>query len=888
MLTIALQTLRTRFTLFIGTFIALSLGVALIAGTGQVLNATRQQSGAPAPGRYDAADVVVRAPQSYSVRFGSGDGAYEETRTGTRPHRLGDAEKIGAKVASVPGVAKAVVDRSVPARLLTGPDADAGAETVARGWTSASLAPFRLSGGHAPQRPGEAVLAFAPGAGPVARVGDRLTLLTAQGRHEVRVVGLAERAGATKAADGSAVSAVFLTDTEVRQLSPVPAEADAVAVVAGPGVDARSLAERIGSALPDSGLSAYTGGKKESGTAGASRAEALGQVATLLALMALIGCFVSVFVVSGTFAFSIAQRRRELALLRTVGATPSQVTRMVLAEAAVLGLVASVVGCVLGVQGSGAITAVLKHYGMAPADMTVPVSVPVLVISFVLGLVVALLGVFAASRRAAKVRPVETLRESDVETRVMTTGRWITGGLFLALSVFLLFQLPGAGDDGAVVISMVLTEILVVAMVAFAPLLVPPLVRVAAWPLAALTRFTGTLAADSARSAVRRTASCAAPILVTVAVAGSLVSMSNATSATSINDERAHLRAGVVVKAAGEVGVPADGVRALAGLHGVTGASPIELTSGSLVSFNALIPSTIGAVDADELAGSFRLTAAKGSLGALRGDTVAVSRTVADQAGWSVGEEVSLRLSDTTAMKLKVAAVLDTTAGLPGVLLPRDTLLRASPGLAPGRVYLALADGARPEEVARAAGEVARGYGAEALSHDEWLARSAASAQQEGRTLVLVLLGMALLYTGIAIANTLVMAAEQRAGGLLLLRRLGATGGQVVRSVLWETLTVVVVGGVLGIAAAGVTMLGMGRALSRSTGGTAAFPVPWAEMGMVLGGCLVVAVIASLIPTVLQLRSFRTPRRAASVPTAPGPGNGAAPQQVEPPVASRL
>ncbi|MBL0803081.1 FtsX-like permease family protein, partial [Streptomyces albidoflavus] len=238
-----------------------------------------------------------------------------------------------------------------------------------------------------------------------------------------------------------------------------------------------TVADAVRAALPDSPLAVHTGPGKESGTAGANRAAALDEVATLLAIMALIGCFVSVFVVSGTFAFSIAQRRRELALLRTVGATPAQVTRMVTAEAAALGTAASAVGCLIGVQGSDGITAVLQHYGMAPADMEVPVSVPVLVISFVIGLAVALAGVLAASRRAARVRPAETLRESDTDTKVMTRGRWITGGLFLALAVLLLVQLPRAGDDGAVVISLLLTEILVIAMVAFAPLLVPPLVR---------------------------------------------------------------------------------------------------------------------------------------------------------------------------------------------------------------------------------------------------------------------------------------------------------------------------------------------------------------------------------------------------------------------------
>ncbi|MBT3166960.1 ABC transporter permease [Streptomyces sp. Vc74B-19] len=857
MLTTALQTLRTRFTLFTGTFIALSLGVALIAGTGQVLDATRRQS-APVTGWYDAADVVVRAPQSYSVRFGRGDGAYDETRTGTRVHRLADAEETVRRIEAVPGVDQVVVDRSVPARLSGGPAAGDGTETVARGWSSAPPARLRLSEGRAPARSGEVVLAPAPGAEPEARAGDRRVLFTSQGREEVRVVGVAEGLGS---ADPGGPTTVFLTDPAVRQMSSAPSAADAIAVVAEPGLAAATLADRIRAALPDSTITVRTGAGKESGTAGARRAGALDEVATLLAVMALIGCFVSVFVVAGTFAFSVAQRRRELALLRTLGATPSQVTRLVTTEAALLGLVASGVGCALGAQAGDLLVSVLKHYAMAPAGMTVTVSAPVLVISFVTGVVVALAGAFSASRRAAGVRPAETLREADVESGVMTRGRWIAGGFCSAVAVLLLLQLPRAGSDGAVVVSLLLTMVLVVVLTAFAPLLVPPLVWAAARPLAAFTRSTGALAADNARAAVRRTASCAAPILVAVAVAGALIGMSNATSATAVADERAHLRADIVVEGPGEVGVPAVAVRELDGVPGVRGSVPVATTTGHLVGSSALIPAGIGAVDPGGLSDGFRLRTAEGSMDDLRGATVAVSRTLADQAGWHSGEEVRLRLSDTTELELTVTAVLKSTAGLPGVLLPRDTLLSADPGISVGRVYLTLAGDADPGDATRRAAAVARAYGAEALGRAAWLDRSAEAAEREGRVLVLVLLGMALAYTAVAIANTLVMAAEQRASVVLLMRRLGATGGQVVRSVLWETLTVVAVGGVLGSAAAGVTVLGLGRA-SAEAGDGAVLPVPWSETRVVLGSCLVVAVTASLVPTLIQLRVTRIPRPA--------------------------
>ncbi|WP_411143374.1 FtsX-like permease family protein [Streptomyces sp. x-80] len=853
-MSIALSTLRTRWTLFVGTFIALALGVALIASTGQVLDATRGTSKPGSPGRYDAAAVVVRAGQSFTVDFGSGDGAYDQRQTATSPHRLKDVQKTADAVRAVPGVRQVVIDRSLPARVVAGHTGDAEDRPVGHGWSSAQLTPFHLTRGHAPVGGGQVVVAASVAERAGADVGDKVSVVTPQGRVQMAVAGIAAPPG-KDGVPGEAT--VFFADDTAQRLSADPDRADAVAVLAAPGTSATAataLADRVHTALPDKTLKAATGAAKGGDPAAAARAAALGDVATLLAVMAVIAGFVSIFVVSGTFAFAIAQRSRELALLRTVGATPPQVRRMIMAESAVLGVVASVTGCGIGIFGGRLLASVLSYFGMAPKDFDVPASPPILLISFFVGLGVALLGVFAASRRAAKVRPAETMRDSAVETRVMTPGRWITGSLFLALSVLLLVMLPQAGSDGAVVISLVLTEILVVAMVAFAPLLVPPLVRLATFPLAAVTHVTGALAGDNARAAVRRTASAAAPILVTVAVAGSIVGVTNASSATTIADDRAHLKADVVVAADGGTGLPTTALRELSSVPGVRAASPAAETSGFLVGSSYVMSSGIGAVDPANLSGAIRLDTVKGSLGDLRGDAIAVTKLVAGQLGWRAGDDVEVYLADATKVRVKVAAVISSSAGLPAVLFPRDTLVRHAPDAMANTAYLSLAPGADRAAVTSAAGKIADAYGAAAYDRDDWLARRASAAQEEGHILVLVLLGMAMLYTGIAIANTLVMAAGERAEGITLLRKLGATRPQVLRTVVWETLTVVVVGGVLGVLADGVTMLGMSRALSESGEG-AEFPVPWWEMGSVLAGCLVVAMLATLVPTLIQLRS---------------------------------
>ncbi|MEH0532669.1 ABC transporter permease [Streptomyces stelliscabiei] len=155
---------------------------------------------------------------------------------------------------------------------------------------------------------------------------------------------------------------------------------------------------------------------------------ALVGVSTMLGMATGVAAFVAVFVVGTTFAFSVAQRRRELAVLRATGATPVQVGQLVLAEAALVGAIASGAGCLLGLLGGPLLARLMSDWGLAPAWFRVQVgwsSVLVLFLAFLIGLLLAVLGSGVSVVRAGLIRPLEALRESTIERRAMNAVRWL-------------------------------------------------------------------------------------------------------------------------------------------------------------------------------------------------------------------------------------------------------------------------------------------------------------------------------------------------------------------------------------------------------------------------------------------------------------------------------
>jgi putative ABC transport system permease protein len=205
--------------------------------------------------------------------------------------------------------------------------------------------------------------------------------------------------------------------------------------------------------------------------------------AALLGTTSGLAGFVSVFVVAGTFAYAVTARRREFGLLRTAGATPRQVRRLVLGEALAVGVTASAAGSAAGPLVAAPFARWLVRAGLAPHTLSPHVMVWPLAAAAGAGVTIALTGAWVAARRTGKVQPAEALREAAVDRKVMPWLRWIAGLAALGGSVPLLLLLGSAPSAGTVALFLPIAMLLTTGCAMLAPLLIRPLVWMLALPL---------------------------------------------------------------------------------------------------------------------------------------------------------------------------------------------------------------------------------------------------------------------------------------------------------------------------------------------------------------------------------------------------------------------
>ncbi|MGW5697726.1 FtsX-like permease family protein, partial [Streptomyces asiaticus] len=330
MLSVVPRTLRTRWATFAGSFVALALGVALTAVMGLALASSLDAPGR-GPERFATAPVVVRGADTLRVA----------TPAGVQVRKLAHPRAVPAgTVAKLRRLGTVVMDRSFAVRARGGPD-----DLVGHPWSTAAFAPYRIDAGRPPRAADEVVVS-----GGWARPGTRVRT----DRGTVRVVGTVAGRGFE--------NAVFYTDARAARLSPI-----SVQLV----VDADPAAVREAVRGGD-GVRVLTGqGRRHADPDPDRDREALAAMNAMFGTAGGVAAFVSVFVVASTFAFAVAQRRREFGLLRVAGATPGQLRRMVLAEALVVGVLASATGCLLGAYGAPRLARRVADGGLAPRWFTI-------------------------------------------------------------------------------------------------------------------------------------------------------------------------------------------------------------------------------------------------------------------------------------------------------------------------------------------------------------------------------------------------------------------------------------------------------------------------------------------------------------------------------------
>lgn len=833
MLRLALSTVRTRRFGFAGSFVAVALAVALVCAWFTLL--LSGLASAPGVDRFGAVPLVVRMDPALTVRTGSGQNAdRERVPLDQQPRLPADAVE---RVKKTEGVRDVIPDTPFYAQVVgrngapvPGPG---GGPSLGHGWRAAALTPFTVRAGRAPTGPDEVVLdadlVRRAGASP----GGTVRVVTAAGTRAMRVTGVASPPGRSGLPGRAAL--FFARDAQ--------GPPQFLGVVPEPGTAPDALAVRLRSA----GVEVLTG--RDAARAGSPEiGDRLEYATQFLGPMGGIGLFLAVFVIAGTFGLSILQRGREIALLRAVGATPWQVRRMLAAEACAVALAAAVPGCLLGLPLAHLVLRLMVRNGIAPADFHLSAGVLPFAVATGTGPAVSLLAVVLSAHHAARVRATEALREAAAPRRAMPVPRLLLGLAALggAVPVHLLSQRVG-GEVG-VAFQYLTVMILMAAAVALSPLLTRLLTPPAGAAVAAAARTTGWLAAAGSRAAVRRVASAASAVMLGTALASTALLVADSIESTAEAQSGERVVADRVLVPRDAPGLPASVADQARALPGVAAVSPLRSTtfvSKVLGAPEAMVaqgvaPDAVGAVLAPGVrAGGLSALAEPG--------TVAVSRTHARERGWSVGSRVRGWLGDGTRADLRVVAVYDRSLGLGDFLLDRSAL---SGHLHEGLVDAVLVRARPGADLDEELGALtARTPTVEVLDAAAY-ARLARSGLAQSTTNVYVVLGLLVAFSAVSIVNTCVMGTAERAREFALLRLVGASRGQVVRTICLETTVVAVIGTIVGSAIGLVALAGASGALT----GSLAPHVPLGRFAVVLAGVAVLVVLVSVLPAAMVVR----------------------------------
>ncbi|MFE4368647.1 FtsX-like permease family protein [Streptomyces sp. NPDC056835] len=854
---VARKSIRARRAQFVASFLAVLGGAVLVTACG-VLMESGLFAGI-APQRYAAAPVVVGAGQSVVVPQSDGPDTVESL-----PERaLLPAELVGT-VDSIPGVREAVGEISFPATLVTGDGrtlaGPAGGEMLGHGWGTAKLTPFALREGVEPRRPDEIVLdaatAARAGAGAGAGaggggggggeaggsggggvgVGDEVRIATADGVTPYRVVGLATPPGG----DGlPRQSALFFTDARARELSGHPASVAAIAVFADPGVptggdsgllglvrslsrDQDTLVERVERALDAKGYGESGNGGRGYGRSAVVRvgvergeAEFLSAAQSRSVLTLVSGSFggfvlmIVVLVVAGTLSLTVHQRRREIALLRAVAATPRQVHRMLATEVLLVSGVATLAGVGPGYLAAQALRDGFARIGVIADGFALSIGPAPAIGAVVLCLGAARIAVWVAARRQVRVRPVEALRESAVERPDIGRGRIICGYVMLGLAFIAVAAVVVVPQSLAAVSASLSSMLALIGIALLGPRLMAVLSRFAGASLLRRSRVAGYLAAANSVAGSRRLAAAVIPLALTIGFATSQFYSQTTLSTATQFQARAATAADFVMTGAGG-GVAPDVAAAARRVPGVTATTPLVATEVVAVDRGAseepLSRSIAYGIDAGGLSGTLDLPVASGSLRELRGDTVALSETEAIWLGKKVGDRVDLVLGDGTPTKPRVVALYRPNLGFGDVLLPADVVLPHTTDRLADVVLVATAPDADGGAVATGLSALAKGHPGLAVGDRESLLVAQDTAREANAWLNRLLLAVILAYVALSVATTLVTITTGRARELALLRLVGGTRRQVARMLAVETALVAGIAVVIGTVMAAVPL----------------------------------------------------------------------------------
>lgn len=823
------------------TVLAVVLGTAFISGSLMFTNMLERSFDQAVASRYDDIDVAVQPAEGKSVV----------------PAELRES------LAADPQVARVAVDGSEPVVVA---DAEANAIQTGGGESRVGLyypddvvvgPPFNITEGNGPTKPGEALLNAAGAENYGIAVGDTIIVVDPEGRHEMTVTGLY-----TDELDRAASLMVKVPESAFVEFYTNGRYVPGLTLQAAEGTDPAQLKDRI--AQEHSDLTVKEGSVLADDLSKQIR-QGLSFVSYFLTAFGLVGLLVGTFLIANTFSMIVAQRTKEFALLRALGASKGQITRSVVVESLLIGLLGSALGVVAGAGMVAVIRAVMDAQGMGLPGAGSGLSVSAVVVPIVVGALVTVLSAWAPARRAGRVEPVEAMRSSESAAPQPLVARTVMGGLLLAAGAgFLAWGVmwdDGSTSRRALLIGAAAVFVIVGLFLA-GPALSLPVVPVLGRVIGAPFGSVGSLAATNSKRNPRRASATAFALMLGIALV-TVIGMLGATMERSVDDVLENdVDADMILQGPqlGTFPIPNDLPERV---KDVDGAGEVVSYTQARVTVNGEFSNQFGPVGAtDVIAGDpgelVALTMTEGS-SSLDDGGVLLPASLASEKGLAVGDTVTIAApgwESAPEAEATVTGLFEDSQLFASWVLSQKTVEQLMPPESFKVLMVGVnGDGSVSEDELRA--------NLEAAVHDDIVVQVrtpedlGGEAQQMINQMLYILyalLSLAVVIAVLGIINTLTLSVIERRQEIGMLRAVGTQRGQVRTMIILESVQIAVFGALLGVGAG--LLLGWAFLTVLADQGLENIAYPWTMIGGMLAGSVLVGIVAALWPA---QRAAKTP-----------------------------
>ncbi|MDQ1709149.1 MAG: putative transport system permease protein [Frankiaceae bacterium] len=832
MLRIALKTVLARKLRLVTTAFAVVLGVAFMSGALVLTDTVGRSFNSLFADIYKNTDAMVRSSQTLKSDNGDLRPRIDAAVLAT----VQKADKVAQAAPFVTGYAQIV---GKDGKQIGNPGQ--GAPTFGTNWVEdAELNSFRLAEGHAPQTDAEIVIdKGSAGKGKLA-VGDHTTVLTSAGAIPVTIAGIA-KFGTADSPLGA--SFAMFTTARAQEVVAEPGRYDSILIRGTPGASQQAVRDSLAKVLP-SGTEAVTGAQVTKENQNDIK-KGLKFFSIFLLVFAGVAVVVGAFIIYNTFSIIVAQRGREMALMRAIGASRRQVLGAVLIEAFSVGLIAGIVGLGAGIGVAIGLKALLAAFGLdipAGGSVILPRTV---VASLVVGVGVSLASAFFPARRASKIPPVAAMRAMAQDTSGRSVVRVVSGLAATALGAASLAN--GLFGKGANRLQSVGIGVLVIfiGITILGPIFAARMSSIIGAPLPRMRGMAGTLARENAKRNPRRTSATAAALMIGVGLVGFITIFAASTKA-SVNASLDKSFTGdfvIATNTGGFGGLSPQLAASLKKLPEVGVVASGRFTPVDMVGSNAVLALDQGSwgkiVDVQEKAGKLTDLSTE--------NTIAVYSKEATKRGLKIGDAIPVTFLKTGKQSLKIVAIFgnkDLTFGDYVIGLP--TYDKNMQEKFDSLIYIRKADGVSADSARTAIEKTAAAYPLASVK-DNTEYKSSVSKQIDGFVnLIYALLALAVIIALFGIANTLALSIFERTSELGLLRAVGMTRRQVRTMVRWESVIIALLGTFLGL----VIGLFFGWALVQAlkNDGINILRVPVAQLVVVTIVAGVAGVVAAIVP----------------------------------------